>query len=136
MTDTLQHALCLYKRLENGVHKFTFRVSSPAAIDEWYEVMTAIAEITLDDEIVHILIDNTHADMLPMNYMLQRSKELMPRFPERSRIRTAILYTPGTLSSLQDDYARLLRSEYRDKVRFFPAEVQDEAMAWLHVDDD
>lgn len=135
MTDTLQHALCLYKRLDNGVHKFTFRAASPAAVDEWYEVMTAIAEITLDDEIVRVLIDNTHADMLPMNYMLQRSKEMMLRFPERARIRTAILYTPGTLSSLQDDFARLLRSEYRDKVRFFPADVEDEATAWLHLDD-
>ncbi len=135
MTDTLEHALCLYKRLDNGVHKFTFRAASPAAVDEWFEVMTAIAEITLKDEIVRVLIDNSHADMLPMNYMLLRSKEMMPRFPERSRIRTAILYTPGMLSSLQDDYARLLRSEYRDKVRFFPVAVQDEAMAWLHLDD-
>jgi hypothetical protein len=136
MPDTLQHALCLYKRLDNGVHKFTFRASSPAAVNEWYEVMCAIAEITVDDEVVRVLIDNRLAEMLPMNSMLQRSRDLSGRFPERSKTRTVILYKPGSLASLAENFTRLSQTDQREKVRFFPGEVADEAMAWLLADDE
>ena len=135
MSDTLQHALCLYKRLENGVHKFTFRVASPAAVDEWFEIMCSIAELTMDDETVRLMIVNKQSDMLPMNHMLNRSRELLTRFPERANLRTAVLYNPGELGTLAESFARLMRSEQRDKVRFFPGEVQDEATAWLMAED-
>lgn len=135
MTDTLQHALCLYKRLENGAHKFTFREASPAAVDEWCEIMRAIAELTLEDEVVRLLIVNRPTDALPTNHILQRSRELLAQFPERASIRTAVLYDPGELGALAESFARLIRSEQRDKVRFFPTDAQDEALAWLLADD-
>jgi len=135
MTDTLQHALCLYKRMENGVHKFTFRVASPAAVDEWFEIMSAIADMTLEDETVRLMIVNKLSDMLPMNHMLNRSRELLTLFPERANLRTAVLYNPGELGTLAESFSRLMRSEQRDKVRFFPGDVQDEALTWLLIED-
>jgi hypothetical protein len=135
MTETLQHALCLYKRLENGVHKFTFRVASPAAVDEWFEWMCAIADLTMEDEVVRLMIVNRESEMLPMNHMRQRSRELLARFPERASLRTAVLYNPGELGELAESFARLMRSEQRDKVRFFPGDVQDEAITWLLAED-
>jgi hypothetical protein len=135
MTDTLQHALCLYKRMENGVHKFTFRAASPAAVDEWFEIMSAITEVTMEDETVRLMIVNKQSDMLPMNHMLNRSRELLTLFPERTHLRTAVLYNPGELGTLAESFARLMRSEQRDKVRFFPGDVQDEALAWLLAED-
>ena len=135
MTDTMQHALCLYRRMENGVHKFTFRVASPAAVDEWFEWMVAIGDITMEDETVRLMIVNRESEMLPMNHMLQRSRELLAHFPERAFLRTAVLYNPGELGSLAESFARLMRAEQRDKVRFFPGEVEDEAITWLLAED-
>lgn len=126
-----------YKLLENGIHLFKFTESSRRAVDAWIiktEELTAASQAQ-PDKPVRYLYDQVESGMQPAYYAFQRSQAMLKNYPGRARSRAVFLINPGFFVSIMDTFIKLLRSEDKDKVQFFPAEQYDQAIAWLLRDD-
>lgn len=117
-------------RLENGIYQFVFKEATTRAVDEWLTHAEWVIQNTPPGETILTLYDNTQAGMLPMNYGLQRSKEIMRKYPNRPPSRVAFLFPSGFIISLVEAFVGILRSR-KDAVRFFQADRREEAIAWL-----
>jgi len=120
-------------RLENGIYQFVFKEATTRAVDEWLIHAETVIQNTPSGEIIRALYDNTQAGMLPMNYGIQRAKELIRKYPDRPSSRVAFVFQRGFIISLVEAFVGMLRSG-SDVVRFFQAERRDEAIAWLLKD--
>lgn len=119
-----------YRRLDNGIHLFTFKKSSRAAIDSWISMSETLIKEAPPDGVVTVLYDLSTSGMLPLSYGTQRLAALTKSYPKRARTRGAFVIPPSFLSSLITAFSRLLHLD-REEMRFFPVAKRDEAVAWL-----
>ena len=67
---------------------------------------------------------------LPINYSLQRGKELMSKYPDVGLLRVAVLSDSLFETHLVDSFMRLMRFP-SVKMRFFDAAKRSDAEKWL-----
>ena len=134
MTTNTQPSNCTHILHENGVHEF---ILANASIDSYEAYMQELAKIYAtrqpDDPPVRTLFDSSKIN-LPISYSMKRGKELMDRFPNVGKIRTAILTDSVVEIRIVDSFVRLLRFS-NTRLRFFDVSKRDEAVAWLLQED-
>jgi hypothetical protein len=120
---------CIYTRLDNGIHELTFYESSRMAVDEMVSHMSNILKTTPEDApATCYMVDNSKADVIPINYLRIGIKDLSAQRPSnREPGRLAVIYD-GAMGGLVNT---VLTLAMKNKFRFFKPEKRDEAIAWL-----
>jgi hypothetical protein len=122
-----------YTLLDNGVHQFRFNEPTHGAIDVWMAKVEDIARAMPPTALVRYLVDLNGYSNLPVSYAFQRGQQMMRRVKDRPKTHIAILYPPGFTTNIAAAFIRLLRS-HDDKVRMFPTDQRDQAIAWVLLD--
>jgi hypothetical protein len=132
MTDSLQ-LKCIHTLHENGIHEFSMNDSSMAGADAYLTELEHLYEQRTDtSKPLRCLLDS-QGGTLPINYTLQRGKELMARYPNMGMVRTAILTDSIFESRLVDSFMRLMRFP-NTRARFFDRTYRNDAIDWLLKD--
>ena len=96
------------------------------ALEELYRPRSAT------DKPLRILVVNGPG-ALPINYSLQRGKELTDKYPNVGKIRIALLSDSAFEARLVDSFMRLMRFP-SIRMRFFDVARRDESERWLLQD--
>lgn len=131
----VREKLCSYEILEGKIHHLTLHEASRYSIDEMMEQLYQIIETAPKDQTLRTFIDESQApQMVPLNYIAFRLRDIMERYPERPPGRTVLMLRQNLFTDL---LSRLIRIVVRgvDRVRIFPPQQVDEALAWLGRDD-
>ena len=121
---------CVYVRLENGIHKFTFLRSNYEAVDEWINHLADANHVTQPHEVQLQLIDMRESGLPPVRYTVRKARQFYAENPRQPRMRIAFLFTPNVLITI----ARRLLSEFggADTPRHFFGEHDEKAaINWL-----
>src|SRR4051794_30883604 len=132
MTDVLSPK-CIHKLHESGIHEFILTESTLACYEEFLvEVSQVYAERNVQSPTLRSLIDSTKSN-LPISYSVKRGKEILDKFPNVGKIRSATLTDSQFEMHLVDGFLRIMRFQ-NTRVRFFDANRRDEAIHWLLQD--
>ena len=130
MTDNSE-LNCEYTHLENGIHQFIFKDASLSAVQAYYEGLEQIYQVRVpnsSDPIRILMI--TPKKSLPINYMSQRGKEVMAKYPNLGTVWFATLVNNIAEARIADSFLRIIRLP-GVRPRFFAISERDEAIQWL-----
>lgn len=131
--ETLVTQSCLYTVRDNEVHHFVFTTPSQQAVDEWFEYLDALYDITPANTLVRMLLDLRQSGVLPMTYLINTGRSWFNHHPPRHRLQVAILHSPEFPIALAQTYFRLIGIEEGRSIRFFPANRHEEGLRWLRT---
>lgn len=120
--------LCLYHRLDSGIHEFVMTGASRAAVDEFVAALEEMANFMPPGKTAPILLDSS-VGMQPTSYIFSRTLMMIRKYPpsqESSRI--AIIFKPSVLMNTIEVMMRIFP---RLQVRFFKPEEREAALIWL-----
>ena len=133
MTQTIK-AKCTHTLLENDIHEFSLADSSVSSYEAYMQQLEKIYQVrTLASPPMRTLFDSVGI-RLPISVSMKRGKQLMDKYPNVGRIRTAILTDSFVEVRLVDSFVRLLRLQ-NTRLRFFAPSHRNEAIAWLLEED-
>jgi hypothetical protein len=130
-----------YIRHENGIHEFVVKRATRAAADAYFNQLEVVIDDLLkegltSDDTVRVLADFRSHGNPPMNYMFQRSKSIMTKYPVRPKTRWVNLHQNSFLLSLAQTFVSILTIATKDKVRILMGDkAREEALHWLLKDD-
>jgi len=125
---------CIHTLHENGIHEFSLADSSMASAEAYMQELEKIyLTRTPDSPTLRCLFDGG-TGTLPINFTMQRGKELASRYPNVGVIRIATLTDKLIEIRLATSFMRLIRFP-NTNVRFFELSRRDEAIDWLLQDD-
>lgn len=134
MNDSID-AECEHIFHANGIHEFILKeygMTGADAIMNQFEELYQSRTATLTDPPLHILIVNGPG-VLPINYSMQRAKELNNKYPNVGMIRIALLSDSAFEARLVDSFVRLMRFP-GIRLRFFGVARRADADQWLLQD--
>ena len=128
-------AQCTCQQLDNGIFDIVYARSSHQTADEY---LTHLDELysgkSPQDPTMRVMVDFSHSDVLPLNYMLPKIRRFIMNHPFRPATRNVYLINDNNYAHFLDTVVNMLRAP-RDKVRYFKASKRDDAIAWLLTDD-
>ena len=124
---------CILNRLESGILQFTFTAATRQAVDQWAAQMSAVYANAPRDIKLRILVDNTLTGMMPMSYVLQRSRQMIGHHPVRPPSRTALVVRQASLVGIVSPLIEALTRK-EDALKFFASSERDTAIQWLLAD--
>lgn len=130
MTDFQLLEKCEHLLLSNGVHQFTITEGTMAGVDAFLGSLEQIYQ-TRDEHSAPLLVLADSGNVsLPINYSMQRGKELRDKYPRIGKLYTATLTSRLLEARLADSMVRLMRFP-NTQMRFFEQTRRDEAIDWL-----
>jgi hypothetical protein len=131
-----QKMRCVWRKLEGGIHEFTFMESSHAAVDTWIEYLARIAQteqVEAGSEVFRCLLDTRLSGPQPMYYALKQEaawrRQMLAYFPNM-QFRTAHIYRGAEVYvSMTQSLSRLF-PEINFQQAFFNDDYES-AMNWL-----
>jgi hypothetical protein len=131
-----QKARCVWRKLEGGIHEFTFMQSSHAAIDTWIEYLVTIAQTNQAEaagDAFRCLLDTRFSGPQPMYYALKQESawrlQMLAYFPNM-QFRTAHVYRGSAVYvSMTQSLSRLF-PEHHFEQAFFNDDFES-ALNWL-----
>jgi hypothetical protein len=131
----MSDVFCSHTPLKNGIHEIKVLQPTRAAVNQFAEIMSGLYEGKQPtDKPMRFLMDITDGRGLPINYMVDRSREVLMRYPKRPPTRTAIMMRQSFSIRLVDTFIQVMHLKH-DVVRFFTDRQREEALAWLMRDD-
>ncbi|HVU12765.1 MAG TPA: STAS/SEC14 domain-containing protein [Phototrophicaceae bacterium] len=128
MSDNIEPKCECVKRAD-GIYELTFHAFNVAAVDEFIAVLEGLyKDRTPSDPALCILANSPGS--LPINYALQRGKELMSKYPNVGLVRVAVITDSAFEARLADSMVRLMRFA-TIRMRFFLSSRLDDACEWL-----
>lgn len=124
----------------HGVHIFTFFDNSRRAADEYLRVADdALAEwVESGNGAIpfRLLLDISQAGVFPLQYTLNKSRQLVSKFTGLPPRKIAFLTDSAKDIALLRSILHLPNSNWRNKRRIFPPTQREDAIAWLYQDDE
>ncbi len=116
---------------ENGVHEFIIKeLSLEGAYAYLAKIEPIYAARSKDSPPLRVILNST-GELLPLNYhLLQRTKQLLTKYPNIGTSYTAIITSDIIDAHLANTFLRMMRFPGLN-VRFFDPNHWDEAMDWL-----
>ena len=137
MHSSSPEAVCLYSELDNGIHQIVLTESSRQAVDGWIAAVEHIYENAQPNDLVRMLAD-LRCGAQPFAYTMLRMRDLLKKYPQRPRARTAFYHDPDFLAFIVRDLVtatiKTSIGSGRDAVDFFPSDQYDKAIQWLLLD--
>ena len=112
-----------------GLHEFLLTDFTMSGADAFLTQIGRLYEGRTGTDAPLLLIMNSPGS-LPINYSLQRGKELMSQYPDVGIVRIAVLSDSLFETHLVDSFMRLIRFP-GIKMRFFASTKRSEAEKWL-----
>lgn len=133
MTEQHQQK-CIHDILDNGIHKFTLSESSMAGAEAYLaELETLYAARTATSPTLRVLLDPGLGG-LPINFTMQRGKELIAKYPNVGIIRTALLSDKTVAVHMVNSLLRVARFPHI-QTSYFTRTHQNDAIQWLLKDE-
>ena len=132
MTDPTNdpiEAKCHHILHPNGMHELTLTEFGMAGANAFLTQIERLYQGRTDKDTPLLLIMNSPGS-LPINYSLQRGKEMMSKYPNVGLLRVAVLSDSLFETHLVDSFMRLMRFP-TVKMRFFDAAKRSDAEKWL-----
>lgn len=130
MTDTPTLEKCEHIVLSSGVHQFTLTEGTMAGVDAFLGALEQIYQTRDENSAPLLVLADSGNVSLPINYSMQRGKELRDKYPRIGKLYTATLTSRLLEARLADSMVRLMRFP-NTQMRFFEQERRDEALDWL-----
>lgn len=132
-TETTRECTC--KQLDNGIYDIVYTRSSHQTADEYLMHLDDLyTGKSPQDPTMRLMVDFSHSEILPLNYMLPKIRQFIMTHPYRPPTRNVYLINDNNYAHFLDTVVNMLRAP-RDKVRYFKSSRRDEAIAWLLSDD-
>ena len=129
MTDFID-AQCEHVLKPNDIHEFTLKEWGMSGADAFMTQLDRLyRSYTKTNHPLRIVVING-SGALPINYSLQRGKELLSKYPNMGMIRIAVISDSAFEARLVDSFMRLMRFP-TIRLRFFDASRRTEADKWL-----
>ncbi len=133
MSDSISPK-CQHTLLENGVHEFSLADSSMSSAEAYIAELEKLYQTrSATSPTLHVLF-NGGTGTLPINYTMQRGKELAAKYPDIGQLRIAVLTDKMIEVRLVDSFMRLIRFA-NTRMRFFELSRRENALNWLLQDD-
>ncbi|MEO8393822.1 MAG: STAS/SEC14 domain-containing protein [Chloroflexota bacterium] len=120
--------------LENGVHEFSLADSSMSSATAYMAELEKLYQTRSATSPTLRILFNGGTGTLPINYTMQRGKELSAKYPNVGLLRIAILTDKMIEIRLVDSFMRLIRFA-NTRTRFFELSRREDALNWLLQDD-
>jgi hypothetical protein len=129
MNDSLD-SKCEHLVTPNGIYEFIFKEWGMSGADAFMTQLDYLYQsYTATDKPLPIVVING-SGALPINYSLQRGKELLSKYPNIGMIRIAVISDSAFEARLVDSFMRLMRFP-GIRLRFFDAARRADANKWL-----
>jgi hypothetical protein len=122
---------CSYRRLENGIHEFSFHRATTKAVDEWIAQTTVNLEHLQENEEYRAILFLLTGSLLPINYFMTQVRAWQKEHPDYQSGRIAVVYDSGFFLGVAETLTDLLIRRLTLSIRFFAASRSLEAMNWL-----
>lgn len=122
---------CSYRRLDNGIHEFSFHRPTTKAVDEWLAQTTINLEQLKENEEYRAVIYILTESLLPIRYFMNRIRIWQNENPHYKTGTIAVVYASGFFLGVAETLTELLVRRLNLSVRFFAMSRRDEAMDWL-----
>src|SRR5450432_809849 len=93
---------CEHLLRENGIHEFIFSESTMASADAYLSELEQIYKQRVDASKPLLVIFSGADRTMPLNYTMQRGKELLARYPNIGTICTAVITDSAFEARLAD----------------------------------
>lgn len=120
--------LCLYRKLDNGIHEFIMAEASRPAVDEFIDALDEMAQSLLPGKTAPILIDSS-VGIQPLRYIFARTLTLLRGHSTPvETARMAMVLRPNVLINTIQVMMRIFPFI---NLRFFQPDEREQAIAWL-----
>jgi hypothetical protein len=118
-----------YHLRPDDIHVFNFLGNRSEGVSEWARHMDVIVEEVPVDGIIRQFLDVQHG-VPTLSHMLTEIRGLVDRHPKRAPSRVAVIHSSSMSAALLSALLPLLPI-HNTTVRYFKADEQDAAIAWL-----
>jgi hypothetical protein len=122
-----------YRLHENNIHELIYTDASRVAVDAFWAYLDRFIEEGKPEDLYCILNDLRQSGHQPLSYYFSRLRQFNAQHPadKRPQARFALLYRSSSpLIGTVDTFIRMLNPR-RVRIRIFPNNQYDEAVAWL-----
>lgn len=123
-----QEAPCVYQHVENDVHLFTFNKASAAAVDIFFEGLSAIYKDVTDDSIVLVIMDVRQSGLMPMSYAFRQARQWVNEQPHHPAAFVAVVHKDNFLLTFMELSFKSMRLGHLRTASF---KELDAAYQWL-----
>lgn len=124
---------CSYKQLDNGIHQLELKDASHEAADAYLQLLDKTIHSATENKqpLMRVLVLITSPHLPSLQYLARGAKQLLSKYPNRPRIRSAYVYGEGIMMQLLKTFVQFMVLGRDDKMNFFKAEQRDQAESWL-----
>lgn len=126
-------AVMTYRLHENNIHELIYTDASRTAVDAFWAYLGRFIAEGKPEDLYCILNDLRSSGHQPLSYYFSRLRAFNAQHPadKRPEARIALVYrTTSPLIGTVDTFIRMLNPR-RVRIRIFPNNRYDEAVAWL-----
>jgi hypothetical protein len=120
--------------LEHDIHEFSLADSSMSSAEAYMGELEKLYQTRTATSPTLRILFNGGTGTLPINYTMQRGKELAAKYPNIGLLRIAILTDKMIEIRLVDSFMRLIRFA-NTRTRFFELSRREDALNWLLQND-
>ena len=131
LNDIVNGSLCSHHLLSNGVHEFSFQVSSRAAVNEWIEQLVPLLNTSLSDGVLPLVVDTRQSGTLPLGYVIGKLRDVYRKYNQPSLLRLAFLSENSALMAFVQMLAEMAASNETSMIQYHQSQDEGEAIAWL-----